>query len=331
MSYQWDYNALPHLDAGWHTEVSSDEDYKDDEPYWTYTSDNEAHASALALLVNIDTYPAVHAYTWYIQEQPENGYPRYSPAAPSTMMVDPTYAESPVMMEINPVENPLDTFDPTLGGIDESDLVARYLDLSPPRLCLALAPACPGPNAGDATDPSFQPGNADSDHYYPSPTCAVEAITAGLGSATIGALESPPTPEVPTHPQHPQASPADLPAANSEAVALLPGTTQAPGKPQVVYDSRSGLPVGRSDRVLTAPEPVRRKGKRGTVIACVFCRGRKIACGGAPHGATDKTCMQCRRRRLVCQYPPPKCVRRDMHEGAEFAAILYVPPQSNEK
>lgn len=37
MSYQWDYNALPHLDAGWHTEVSSDEDYKDDEPYWTYT------------------------------------------------------------------------------------------------------------------------------------------------------------------------------------------------------------------------------------------------------------------------------------------------------
>lgn len=279
------------------------------------------------------------------------------------------------MMEINPVENPLDTFDPTLGGIDESDLVARYLDLSPPRLCLALAPACPGPNAGDATgvcswscvkvyltmqisDPSFQPGNADSDHYYPSPTCAVEAITAGLGSATIGALESPPTPEVPTHPQHPQASPADLPAANSEAVALLPGTTQAPGKPQVVYDSRSGLPVGRSDRVLTAPEPVRRKGKRGTVIACVFCRGRKIACGGAPHGATDKTCMcvqsepsrlallschdailtsglrldrQCRRRRLVCQYPPPKCVRRDMHEGAEFAAILYVPPQSNEK
>ncbi|EPQ57139.1 hypothetical protein GLOTRDRAFT_127510 [Gloeophyllum trabeum ATCC 11539] len=39
------------------------------------------------------------------------------------------------------------------------------------------------------------------------------------------------------------------------------------------------------------------------VLACLFCRGRKIACGPPSPGSKDKTCNQCARRHLKCIYP----------------------------
>ncbi|KAF5374675.1 hypothetical protein D9615_008985 [Tricholomella constricta] len=39
------------------------------------------------------------------------------------------------------------------------------------------------------------------------------------------------------------------------------------------------------------------------IMACLFCRGRKIACGPPPPGSVDKTCNQCARRNLPCNYP----------------------------
>ncbi|KZT29089.1 hypothetical protein NEOLEDRAFT_1057141 [Neolentinus lepideus HHB14362 ss-1] len=39
------------------------------------------------------------------------------------------------------------------------------------------------------------------------------------------------------------------------------------------------------------------------VLACLFCRGRKIACGPPLPGSKDKTCNQCARRHLKCVYP----------------------------
>jgi len=38
-------------------------------------------------------------------------------------------------------------------------------------------------------------------------------------------------------------------------------------------------------------------------LACLFCRGRKIACGPPLPGSIRKTCNQCRKRSLQCQYP----------------------------
>ncbi|KAI6134681.1 hypothetical protein EV401DRAFT_1095091 [Pisolithus croceorrhizus] len=38
-------------------------------------------------------------------------------------------------------------------------------------------------------------------------------------------------------------------------------------------------------------------------LACLFCRGRKIACGPPLPGTKDKTCNQCARRHLKCEYP----------------------------
>ncbi|KAG6895925.1 hypothetical protein C0992_011558 [Termitomyces sp. T32_za158] len=39
------------------------------------------------------------------------------------------------------------------------------------------------------------------------------------------------------------------------------------------------------------------------IMACLFCRGRKIACGPPPKGSNDPTCNQCARRGQDCQYP----------------------------
>ncbi|KDQ51629.1 hypothetical protein JAAARDRAFT_40854 [Jaapia argillacea MUCL 33604] len=43
--------------------------------------------------------------------------------------------------------------------------------------------------------------------------------------------------------------------------------------------------------------------QKKVVMACLFCRERKIACGPPPEGSVDKTCNQCARRHLTCEYP----------------------------
>ncbi|KAJ3750588.1 hypothetical protein DFH05DRAFT_1518729 [Lentinula detonsa] len=43
--------------------------------------------------------------------------------------------------------------------------------------------------------------------------------------------------------------------------------------------------------------------KKSLALACFFCRGRKIACGPQDPNSADRTCNQCRRRSLVCEYP----------------------------
>ncbi|KAF9492741.1 hypothetical protein BDN71DRAFT_1171434 [Pleurotus eryngii] len=38
-------------------------------------------------------------------------------------------------------------------------------------------------------------------------------------------------------------------------------------------------------------------------LACLFCRGRKIACGQPLPESKDRTCNQCQLRSLICEYP----------------------------
>ncbi|KAJ7183949.1 hypothetical protein C8R46DRAFT_1309226 [Mycena filopes] len=60
-------------------------------------------------------------------------------------------------------------------------------------------------------------------------------------------------------------------------------------------------------------------------LACLFCRSRKIACGGPPEGSSDTTCDQCLRRERPCEYPAGS--RRGQHSRikslARRAAIAH--------
>ncbi|KAI0356790.1 hypothetical protein OH77DRAFT_1360424, partial [Trametes cingulata] len=59
--------------------------------------------------------------------------------------------------------------------------------------------------------------------------------------------------------------------------------------------------------------------KKKPIMACLFCRERKIACGPPPPGG-PRRCNQCTRRDLVCEYP--KESRRGQHKrGARAARI----------
>ncbi|KAJ3514643.1 hypothetical protein NLJ89_g2259 [Agrocybe chaxingu] len=52
-----------------------------------------------------------------------------------------------------------------------------------------------------------------------------------------------------------------------------------------------------------SPLPSKRHLEKKPPLACLFCRGRKIACGPPLPGSVDKTCNQCQRRSLRCEYP----------------------------
>ncbi|KAF8134407.1 hypothetical protein EV363DRAFT_1116372, partial [Boletus edulis] len=52
-----------------------------------------------------------------------------------------------------------------------------------------------------------------------------------------------------------------------------------------------------------SPTHTKRTLDKKPALACLFCRGRKIACGPPEPGSKDKTCNQCARRHLKCEYP----------------------------
>ena len=107
------------------------------------------------------------------------------------------------------------------------------------------------------------------------------------------------SPQASPHPQNPHAQPDNKPGP-CELLRADGGPAATDGSPTCtshtnlsIYDTYSGRRIGTvpADQCsLAAPAPPRRKLKRTTVVACVFCRGRKIACGGPVHGAADNTC-----------------------------------------
>ncbi|KAL4073773.1 hypothetical protein V8B97DRAFT_1936134 [Scleroderma yunnanense] len=70
--------------------------------------------------------------------------------------------------------------------------------------------------------------------------------------------------------------------------------------------TRSPSPRQRARASLINQQQHHGKGRsldKKPALACLFCRGRKIACGPPLPGNKDKTCHQCARRHLKCEYP----------------------------
>ncbi|KAF9270070.1 hypothetical protein L218DRAFT_1071561 [Marasmius fiardii PR-910] len=66
--------------------------------------------------------------------------------------------------------------------------------------------------------------------------------------------------------------------------------------------------------------------KKNLALACFFCRGRKIACGPHDPNSSDRTCGQCHRRSLKCEYPTES--RRGMRKKRNSVEF---PPGSAEQ
>ncbi|KAH8080678.1 hypothetical protein BXZ70DRAFT_901342 [Cristinia sonorae] len=67
---------------------------------------------------------------------------------------------------------------------------------------------------------------------------------------------------------------------------------------------------------LNTPPEVKEKPKKKPILACLFCRERKIACGQPLPGSVK--CNQCARRGLDCEFP--KESRRGQHKRGPRAA-----------
>jgi len=67
---------------------------------------------------------------------------------------------------------------------------------------------------------------------------------------------------------------------------------------------------------LNTPPEIKEKPKKKPILACLFCRERKIACGQPLPGSTK--CNQCARRGLDCEFP--KESRRGQHKRGPRAA-----------
>ncbi|GLB45435.1 hypothetical protein LshimejAT787_2200980 [Lyophyllum shimeji] len=105
-----------------------------------------------------------------------------------------------------------------------------------------------------------------------------------------------------------------VPSMNPRAVSLARPQSPGPGlvrcrsavtcsrsHPYPSKPSRS--PSGSRASPPRKPVTVARNQDGKPIMACLFCRGRKIACGPPPPGSGSTTCNQCERRRLKCKYP----------------------------
>ncbi|KAF7350093.1 Zn(2)-C6 fungal-type domain-containing protein [Mycena venus] len=79
---------------------------------------------------------------------------------------------------------------------------------------------------------------------------------------------------------------------------------------------------------------VKKNGAKKQMMACLFCRERKIGCSRPPEDDPDQTCNQCARRKRKCEYPTES--RRGQHTrnrlsskkflGLEDPKVLAVTP-----
>ncbi|EIW79175.1 hypothetical protein CONPUDRAFT_74671 [Coniophora puteana RWD-64-598 SS2] len=74
----------------------------------------------------------------------------------------------------------------------------------------------------------------------------------------------------------------------------------------------TGHQPGNKSTALSIKPTTRVRGDKKQALACLFCRERKIACGRPPADSPDRTCNQCARRRLKCDYPTES--RRGQHK-----------------
>jgi len=135
---------------------------------------------------------------------------------------------------------------------------------------------------------------------------------------------SPPPPVNYPYPQFPSPDEVQGPSS-TQPRKLMDSLQPPPPPPPYVHMSLDEVPMPDSEdrpgqaifKLNTAGEP-KEPPKKKPIMACLFCRERKIACGPPAPDGTEKRCNQCARRKLVCEYP--KESRRGQHKRGPRAA-----------
>lgn len=106
----------------------------------------------------------------------------------------------------------------------------------------------------------------------------------------------------PRHAEVPKIIAADQPVVNAPSTRRhhlthrLRKAVRAQSHPYTKGDSpssspsRKSSPAPRKAKSKAAKEKRSSEGPKKPLLACLFCRGRKIACGAPPEGSTDNSC-----------------------------------------
>ncbi|CAL1710350.1 unnamed protein product [Somion occarium] len=133
-----------------------------------------------------------------------------------------------------------------------------------------------------------------------------------------------------THHSHSHLNSTYYPASTTSAAATVPDNTPlslAAIASQLNGSGMDEIPVSESEAKLgqamfklhgAVPPPKDQPAKKKPIMACLFCRERKICCGPPPPDSLNQTCKQCSRRGLDCVFPTES--RRGQHKRSPRAA-----------
>ncbi|KAH7928924.1 hypothetical protein BV22DRAFT_1030138 [Leucogyrophana mollusca] len=179
----------------------------------------------------------------------------------------------------------------------------------PPMDCLPFPPNHSPSHFEFQSYSPVQDDTAPSPSSYGSPT---QQSTGGVYPDSWGRMIPSPAPL--TVPSQSYMFGEDTPSPTSATFVHAPHPSHQHNQPHRGsspshgHRRRPGSPFRRSPsprgamRISPLPQNKRLIEKK-PALACLFCRGRKIACGPPSPGNKDKTCNQCARRHLKCEYP----------------------------
>ncbi|KAG6849913.1 hypothetical protein H0H93_003781 [Arthromyces matolae] len=167
------------------------------------------------------------------------------------------------------------------------------------------------PKPSPASPDFFSTSQSAGTHDVSSPSSSEAHHTCDGESETIAVSSGEPSSKNQTIAK-PELS-IDIPAPKKLTRSPVSGKSPSSSKARLSRPRPYSPPKSRSPS--TSPQPTsslpRQRKPRGKlprdkdgkpIMACFFCRGRKIACG-PPHDSDDPTCHQCARRGLECRFP----------------------------
>ncbi|THG99702.1 hypothetical protein EW026_g2699 [Hermanssonia centrifuga] len=192
----------------------------------------------------------------------------------------PVTTQPPALPLPPPVISPASTRSPTPSMPERHERPARSPKTK--KFIAKLRPLSPAPTP----DPNSQSGNRRGRPRK----CDQERDLKTQGSES-----EPPTPSTPVNYPYP-----DVSCAASHSSIVIGDETSD-------FEETRGQSIFKLDILGVPKEP-----KKKPIMACLFCRDRKISCGPPLPGQEDQRCKQCIRRNQQCEWP--KESRRGQHK-----------------
>lgn len=163
-------------------------------------------------------------------------------------------------------------------------------------------------NPVEALAPGSDPGQSSCEHPETMPAAeagrthpSLSAMSCESSLSSITKVPQHPIGCLPDHHHNDDVAASPPPNQGGQVTKRSKSKSQKTIRPSPSPQSRG---PGMLEQTFTLELNMPKKpAEKKPVMACLFCRERKIACGPPPEDSADRTCKQCKRRHLKCEYP----------------------------